>query len=395
MDPLLDLEKQFRDLFGATPTLYRAPGRVNLIGEHTDYNGGFVMPAAIDFSCWVAIAPRTDRNLVVRSLNVEQTLEFPLDGTPPADVPKWSNYVTGVARVLEAAGYRLQGANLAIWGNVPLGAGLSSSAAIEVATGYALLDISGVPIDRTQLAKLCQRAENEFVGMRCGIMDQFISCRGRSGKLMMLDCRSLDYRELPLQPGVQLVICNTMVKHQHAGGEYNVRRAQCEEGVRILAKALPGIHALRDVTLPELEQHRELLSDVVYRRCRHVISENERVTQAAVALASADIDCVGRLMAESHRSLRDDYEVSCRELDLMVDLAAKQPGVYGSRMTGGGFGGCTVSLMKEDMTPGFQRVVSHEYQAQTGLRPDIYISAPADGAGRYRQQPSMSTRDAS
>ena len=395
---MLDINRirdQFEQHYGIHPRLIvRAPGRVNLIGEHTDYNDGFVMPAAIDFSCWVAIAPRTDRKLIARSLNVGQTFEFALDGPQTAAAPKWSNYVTGVARVLEAAGYRLSGANLAIWGNVPLGAGLSSSAAIEVATGYALLDISRVPIDRTQLAKLCQRAENEFVGMRCGIMDQFISCRGHAGKLMMLDCRSLDYRELPLQPGVRLVICNTMVKHQHAGGEYNVRRSQCEEGVRILATVLPGIRALRDVTLPELEQHRELLSEVVYRRCRHVITENERVVQSAVALTSGDIDCVGRLIAESHRSLRDDYEVSCRELDLMVELAAKQAGVFGSRMTGGGFGGCTVTLVKEDATHAFRGAVSDEYEAQTGHRPDIYISAPAEGAGRATQE-SMSTHDAS
>jgi galactokinase len=383
MDALIELERQFRNLFADAPVLYRAPGRVNLIGEHTDYNDGFVMPAAIEFSCWAAIAPRPDRKLIVHSAYFGETVEFLLDDRKPYPAGNWSDYVRGVALILESAGYRLHGANLLIWGDVPLGAGLSSSASLEVATGYALLDLSGFPVDRKQLALLCQRAENEFVGPRCGIMDQFIACHGHAGQFMMLDCRSLDYRLLPLKPGTQLVVCNTMVKHQLASGEYNVRRAQCEEGVRLLAEVLPEIRALRDVTLPELERHRECLSDVVYRRCRHVIGENARVMKAADALIGDDLRLLGHLMAESHRSLRDDYEVSCAELDLMVELAVRQPGVYGSRMTGGGFGGCTVTLVKDDAVQGFIRAVGVAYETGTGLRPEIYTSAPAEGAGPY------------
>jgi len=353
---------------------------VNLIGEHTDYNDGFVMPAAIDFDTWVAVAPRDDRKLVAYSENVAEGTEFDLDAASPQPRHHWSDYVFGVAVMLEQAGHKLRGADLLIFGNVPLGAGLSSSASIEVATGLALLNNSGFPVDLVALAKLSQRAENNFVGMRCGIMDQFISCCGHAQRALWLDCRSLDYRLLPLPSDVSLVICNTMVKHELASGEYNKRRAECEAGVSRLAKELPHLVALRDVTLADLELYGRDLPDPILKRCRHVVSENERVMEAAGALDRGDASAFGHLMAESHRSLRDDYEVSCAELDLMVKLASQVKGVFGARMTGGGFGGCTVNLVQTEHVEEFKRTVADGYEKATGRAPEIYVSPAAEGA---------------
>ena len=380
MDKTKQLLEQFRSRFGTVAAVYRAPGRVNLIGEHTDYNEGFVLPAAIGFSCWVAIAPRSDRKLVFHSESFSESIEANLDRLAAHGQGKWHDYPIGIAFTLEKAGIPLRGANAYISGNVPLGAGLSSSAAVEVATGYALLAVSDYPIDLKQLALLCQRAENEFVGARSGIMDQYVSCFGQQGHALLLDCRSLESRALPLPPSVHLVICNTMVKHQLGASEYNTRRAECEGAVRRLAAALPGIHSLRDVSLPQLKQHRARLTDTLYKRCRHVITENDRVQNFASALQRGDVASLGPLMAESHRSLRDDYEVSCRELDVMVEIASRQHGVYGARMTGGGFGGCTINLVDSAQSTEFQRRVSAEYAAAIGIHPDIYICQASQGA---------------
>jgi galactokinase len=366
--------------------IYRAPGRVNLIGEHTDYNGGFVMPAAIDFSTLVAISPRTDRVVSAFSHNLNEEFSFSLDDLSAQPRGHWGDYVQGVALELEQAGYRLKGADLRIEGEVPIGAGLSSSAAIEVATGYALLKHSGYAVDRNELAKICQRAENNFVGMRCGIMDQFVACQAQEGRALMLDCRSLEYQLLPLPPDVRLAICNTMVKHQLASSEYNKRRAECEEGVRHFRKQRAHVHALRDVNREDLETQRPELSDVVYRRCRHVISENGRVLQAKDALSEGNILEFGRLMNESHSSLRDDYEVSCEELDLMVALANECRGVIGARMTGGGFGGCTINLVAADCLEAFKENITTRYAQTTGRKPAIYVCTPSQGVGRLASQ---------
>jgi galactokinase len=360
--------------------VYRAPGRVNLIGEHTDYNDGFVMPAAIDFYTWVAVAPRADRKVAVFSEEFSESVEFDLDQADPPRANRWSDYVRGVAIVLEQSGYRLRGANLRIRSEVPIGSGLSSSAAIEVASGLAMLETSGLMIDRTELAMACRRAENEFVGARVGIMDQFISCNGKAGHALMLDCRSLEYRLLPISDEIRLVVCNTMVKHELASNEYNTRREECEAGVRHIARALPRVRALRDVTPDELEQYGGDLPRVIYNRCRHVVTENERVIKSAAALERGDLNSFGELMIESHRSLRDDYEVSCAELDIMVDLARGVEGVYGARMTGGGFGGCTVNLVRAESVADFKRDVARGYKDATGRHPEIYTCRASEGA---------------
>lgn len=362
------------------PRNFRAPGRVNLIGEHTDYNDGFVMPAAIDLSVFATISPREDRILEIFSENFNETVEFDLDEKDPKARKHWSDYAIGVAVILERAGHRLRGANLRLRGEVPVGSGLSSSAAVEVATASALTANSDLTIDRRELALLCQRAENEFVGARVGIMDQFAALFGEAQKALLLDCRSLEFQLLPLPDTVNLVICNTMVKHELASSAYNERREQCEAGVQHLKRSLPHVNALRDVALEQLEQYGSDLPEVVYRRCRHVITENARVLSAAEALKSHHLRPFGKLMAESHRSLRDDYEVSSEELDVMVELASSIDGVYGARMTGGGFGGCTINIVAVEHVEHFKQVVARDYERKTGLKPEIYICEASNGA---------------
>jgi len=372
------LQERFQQRFGTKCSLVRAPGRVNLIGEHTDYNDGFVMPAAIDASTWVAIAPREDRSVRIRSEQFDEEFTFDLDDRASAR-QRWTDYVQGVAVTLKTAGFTLRGADLLIDSNVPMGAGLSSSAALEVATGFALLRASAQQIDLVNLAKLCQRAENEFVGARVGIMDQFISCLGEEAHCLMIDCRSLQFEKLPLPPTAGLVICNTMVKHEHAGGEYNRRRSECEQAVAVLSKSVPGARSLRDVSPAQFQQYGGNLPEVVRRRARHVISEIRRTEDAAAALRNHDLTAFGKLMKQSHDSLRDDYEVSSRELDVMVDIALEQDGIYGGRMTGGGFGGCTINLVKNVDIPRFITKVASEYERAVGIRPEVYISRAASG----------------
>jgi galactokinase len=376
------LGPRFAQLFGAAPRIFEAPGRVNLIGEHTDYNDGFVMPAAIGFCTRAAIALRPDRKLVVRSENFCEQLEFSLDELPDKGSGHWSDYVVGVAKTLAQAGNKVVGANLLVEGDVPQGAGLSSSASIEVAVAYALLDLAGQAINLTTLALLCQKAENEFVGARCGIMDQFVSSHGQAGQALLLDCRSLECRCVPLGDEASIVVCNTMVRHSISGGEYNRRRTECEAGVRWFAAHLPGVRALRDVTAGDLETYGEGLPETIMRRCRHVISENSRVLQAATALEKNDLETFGTTMRESHASLRDDFEVSCPELDLMVELAEQASGYYGARMTGGGFGGCTINLVRNDCVAAFKARVRNEYERSTGRAPEIYVCSAADGVRR-------------
>jgi galactokinase len=357
---------------------FRAPGRVNLIGDHTDYNDGFVMPMAIQLETRVDISPHQAHELLIRSEseNAPVPIDLARELQPRGD---WTDYVVGVAKVLRSEGYRIDGAELSISSTLPQGAGLSSSAALEVATAFALLN-GDVP-DRLTVARWCQRAENEFVGARCGIMDQYIACLGRAGHALMIDCRSLENRPVPIPPDVAIVVSNTMHKHSLAGGEYNVRRAECEQAVHLLAAALPAIRSLRDVSLIELNAHRDLLPAKVFQRARHVITENVRVAQAAEAFDRRDFARVGGLMRDSHNSLRFDFEVSSAELDVMVEIALGEAGVFGSRMTGGGFGGSTVTLVEAAATEDVVRAVRARYARETGTTPEVYICTPSDGVG--------------
>jgi galactokinase len=373
--------KRFREVYGTNPRgVFRAPGRVNLIGEHTDYNDGLVMPAAIDFYSYAAIGERVDETLSVYSEQFHETVDFTPEQLAAPPRKYWSDYVRGVAAVLQQEGYPLKGANLVIDGQVPIGAGLSSSAAIEVATAFALTSLGGLTVPLLEIVRLCQRAENTYTGARCGIMDQFVSCFGRQDHALMLDCRSLEAIYLQLPPNVRLVICNTMVRHELAGGEYNERRASCERVVETIVKFRPEVRALRDLTLEDLEHYRDQISDVDFRRCRHVITEDDRVKDAKAALESADLARFGELMYLSHDSLDRDYEVTCKELNIMVSLAREIRGVYGARMTGGGFGGCTINLVESRVVQEFQATVAREYEELTGLSPQIFVCAAAAGA---------------
>jgi galactokinase len=375
-----ELTERFEELFGNRPRIFRAPGRVNLIGEHTDYNDGFVMPAAVGFSTYVAIAARPDRKLIIHSEEFPGDFEFDLDHLPERRTGAWCDYVIGIASVLQRRGLKLQGANLLVHGEVPIGSGLSSSAAVEVASAFALMSQGETQLPLPEVAKLCREAENTFVGARVGIMDQFVSCMGKAGHAFFLDCRSLEFQFVPIPAGIRLVVCNTMVKHDLATGAYNTRREECEEGVRCFAKWDPTMRALRDVSVEMLDQHVHDLPATIGKRCTHVVRENQRTLDAARALTEGDLARVGELMRESHRSLRDLYEVSCRELDIMVEAAQGRPGFCGGRMTGGGFGGCTINLVRETNSEEFAQRIAESYRQQTGITPQVYLCSAEDGA---------------
>jgi galactokinase len=361
---------------------------VNLIGEHTDYNDGYVLPVAIDRCILMAAAPRPDRQVVLHALDFDQWTEFSLDDIRHDAQRPWSNYQRGVAFFLQERGFELPGMNAVISGDIPIGSGLSSSAAVEVAAAYTWQVLSGFSLSRVELALLCQQAENEFVGIKCGIMDQFISALGQRDHALLIDCRTLEHDAVKLGSGesspaplATIVVCDTMKRRGLVDSEYNARRQECEEGVRLLRKHLPGIKALRDVSPAQFERYQGDLPEVVRRRCRHIVYENERVLQSVKALKGDDLATFGRLMNESHVSLRDDYQVSCRELNVMVEAAWQVEGVNGSRLTGAGFGGCTVSLVAGEAVERFRAHVAAEYQAATGVEPQIYVCAVEDGVG--------------
>jgi len=379
---LADLLNALQQAWGSAPVVFQAPGRVNLIGEHTDYNDGFVLPAAIQLQTRVAITPSPGRQVFIESTAYSDNAEFSLDDPQPVPRKHWSDYVRATAWSLERQGVRLKGARLFIDSNIPPGAGLSSSAALEVATAQALLSNAGVTFAPTEIAKVCHRAENEFIGIRSGIMDQFASCNGRRGHALLLDCRSLEVSYVAVPRDIHLMVCNTMVRHELASGEYNTRRQECEEGVAILSRFISGIRALRDVTQEQLARFGAELDPVIHRRCRHVIDENRRVLLAKQALDSGDMGTIGTLMQESHQSLRLDYEVSCRELDVMCELALGVKGVHGARMMGGGFGGCVLALVESSASEAFRDTVADQYRHRTGIDCEIYECSTADGAGR-------------
>ncbi|EFW91521.1 galactokinase [Haladaptatus paucihalophilus DX253] len=373
---------------GADVTVASAPGRVNLIGGHTDYNDGFVLPVAIDRRTAVAARPRTDRTVRVFSTNVGETRTFSLDA-PATEESSWVGYVEGVARSLaDEAPSPVSGLDLAVRGNVPMGGGLSSSASLELAAATALNETWTLGHDRTELADRCWRVEREFVGVECGIMDQFVVALGESDRALFLDCRTREYERYPLDGDVRVVVTNTNVEHELVDSAYNERVAQCREGVELLAESLShDVNALRDVSVAEFEERAETLPGTVRDRCEHVVRENERVKTAANALETGDMERVGALMGESHRSLRDSYEVSCEELDFVVETAESVDAELGSRMTGAGFGGCVVSLVRSDSVESFTETVRAAYAAETGIEPDIFPCAVGDGA-RVENGPS-------
>ncbi len=357
----------------------RAPGRVNLIGEHTDYNDGFVLPVAVDRAVWVAAAGQPEREAVIRALDMRNDEAIVSLRGIPTSMGGWIDYPAGIAWAFIQEGKRPFGLQAVFSSTVPVGAGMSSSAAVEIAFAYTWQRISGFTYARHELALLAQKAENQYVGVNCGIMDQMISACGRAGHAMLLDTRSLERSYVPLPSGLALVVADSLVRRSLASSEYNIRRAQCEEAVKRLSAVLPGIKALRDVTLADLERHAALLPPVILQRARHVVSENARVQAMTQALQRGDLEEAGALMREGHRSLRDDYEVSAPELDTLVEAANAVPGCYGARLTGAGFGGCTLALVAEAAVAEVQRHISSVYQAQYGKQPAVYVVYPADG----------------
>ena len=376
----VQMARRFTEVFGAAPTqLTRAPGRVNLIGEHTDYNEGFVLPAAIDRAAWIAARPRDDRRLRLFAVHYDAAAELDLDQLSPDQVQGWPAYVAGMADYLQRAGHALRGADLLIDGDVPEGAGLSSSAALEVATGATLLSLAGIELDRIGLARAGQQTEHNYIHVNSGIMDQMISAIGQQHHALLIDCRDYSAAAIPLRPDTQLVVCNSKVKRELAQSGYNARRAECDEAVRLLQQALPAIKTLRDVTPEQLTEHAALLPEVVLKRARHVVTENVRVLESAEALRRGDVKRFGELMNEAHVSYRDDFEASVRPIEVLVSAAQSLPGVYGSRLTGGGWGGCTVSLIDANAVERFCGTVAQIYEHEIGYAPDIYACVASDG----------------
>ena len=376
------LRSQHLVRFHAEPDIFVAPGRVNLIGEHTDYAEGFVMPVAIDFATLAAISPRSDGKIVLYSENYGEERSFDSKALPAKASKHWSDYPIGVAVLLAGEGHAIPGFDLSIWGDVPLGSGLSSSAALEVVTALAICSLIGVTYPGPVLARLCQRVENEFVGANCGIMDQFISANGKENHALLLDCRDLSFKLAPIPANVALVIANTMVKHSIAGGDYPTRRRESEAACAIINAHRGGVPFLRDATLEDLEKWGTEMEPKSYLRAKHVITEDLRTVAAEKALEKGDLKEVGRLMAEAHTSYSKDFEGSCVEADLMVELANELPGLIGARLTGGGFGGCTINLVEQDKAKAFAEELGKRYAAKTGIEPQIHVCHASGGAHR-------------
>ncbi len=365
----------FERRFGVEPDfVVRAPGRVNLIGEHTDYNDGFVLPMAIDRAIWIALRPRDDRDVRAYSIDFDETARFALDALEKIGAG-WVEYLKGVAWSLQEAGYRLHGWEGVVTGEVPRGAGLSSSAALELATARAFSAVSDLRWDPKRMAKLCQRAENVWVGMQCGIMDQMISAAGQADHALLIDCRSLETEAVPLPPGTMVVVLDTATRRGLVDSVYNERRAQCEAAADAF-----GVPALRDVSVEQFEARASELDEVARMRARHVVTENERTLRAVEAMRRGDAVDLGQLMDASHASLRDDFEVSGDELDAMAGCACRAEGCYGARMTGAGFGGCAVALVDAEAAGPFAAAVTACYEGATDITPHVYVCTATDGA---------------
>lgn len=382
MDTMIEkIKSAYYQRFSGSPTWVFAPGRVNLIGEHTDYNLGFVLPAAIDKGITFAFSPN-DIGLI-RLCSVDMSPEYVEISVGPnyqKTEVQWANYILGVVDELQKAGYQINGFDCAFGGDLPIGAGVSSSAALEGGVAFGLAQLFGYSISLLDMTKIAQRAENKFIGVQCGIMDQFASLHGKQDSVIRLDCRSLNFEYYPfVSKDICILLCDTKVRRTLAGSEYNVRRQQCEDGVSIVQKSHPDIKSLRDVTLDLLESHKHLMSDVVFKRCSFVIAENQRVLKACDFLLQKDLGGFGSMMYQSHIGLRDEYEVSCRELDFLVDATEYLDGVLGSRMMGGGFGGCTINLVKVDELESIKLHLMNDYFLKTGLLPDFHVAGIGQG----------------
>jgi galactokinase len=374
------LKEKFQSLFNAEPLLVRSPGRVNIIGEHTDYNEGFVLPAAIDKAIYIAIGKRDDEVISLYAQDYQQSHEIIISSIQPTD-KHWPNYILGIVDQLQKKGYGISGFNLVIDGDVPLGAGLSSSAAVECATVFALNDLFGLGIEKIEMVKMAQLAEQTFAKVMVGIMDQFASMFGKKGHAIKLDCRSLEYEYVPLVlKGIKILLLNTNVKHSLASSEYNTRRAQCEEGVALVKEKHPEVNSLRDVTMEMLQTLVAPKDQIIFKRCKYVVEENIRLLEGCEDLKKGNIDALGKKMFLTHEGLSKEYEVSCKELDFLVDHVKNNPAVLGARMMGGGFGGCTINLVKEEAIDGLVKKISKDYQQAMNLELSAYIAGIEDGS---------------
>ncbi|MCB0842027.1 MAG: galactokinase [Bacteroidetes bacterium] len=361
------------------PTLFTAPGRINIIGEHTDYNMGLVLPAAIDKAITFAVAPNESREIRITAIDLGEEVSVFVDEISPLN-RQWPNYLLGVVDQLQRNGYKFGGFDCVFGGNIPLGAGLSSSAAVECGLAFALNHIFDLGIEKMELVKMAQLAEHTYAGVKCGIMDQFASTFGKENHVVRLDCRSLDYEYFPLNmSGYKIMLCNTRVSHSLADSEYNTRREECETGVQILQKHYPGVQSLRDTNIQQLQKHVAEFPPVIYQRCKYVVEEIQRVEDSCAALNEGNIEHVGQLMYQSHHGLQHEYQVSCPELDFLVDLVRDDSRVLGSRMMGGGFGGCTINIVKADAVEGLTETCINAYEKQFGHKPEIYITSITDG----------------
>jgi len=372
----------FAALYGGEPTVWvQAPGRVDLMGSHTDYNEGYVLTMPIDRTTWIAARPRDDRLVRLHSLNLESGETFSLDDTQRSAAVPWTDYVRGVAKVLQDEGYALRGFDGLVHSTVPFGSGLSSSAALEVATATLFNTLGDLRLDAVRLAVLCQRAENSFVGVNCGILDQYTSAAGRAGHVLLLDCRHLTHTVTPIHPDIRIVICDTRYKRALTGSEYPQRRAQCEAGAAALAQRYPGVRTLRDVSLEQLDAARASLDETVYRRGRFIIQENQRVLDLSEALSAKDVPCIAALTAESFAGAHDLYEIVVPQMEAMIAAMRCAPGVLGARQAGAGFGGCMVAFVERDCVEAFSAHVRAAYQEATGIESAVYAVEAAPGAG--------------
>lgn len=382
---LQQVSEKFRNRFNEEPRLFRSPGRVNIIGEHTDYNNGFVLPAAIDKAIYIGIAKRTDDKIVLHSEEFNESFETSVAEVKPTDPSSkaqgvWPNYILGMVDQMNKQGHAISGFNLNIDGDVPIGSGLSSSAAVECATGFALNELFGLGLSRKDLAFMAQKAEHEFAKVRVGIMDMFASLFGKKDHVIKLDCQSLEYEYVPLQlEGYKIVLLNTNVKHSLSSSEYNTRRQQCEEGVALVKEHYPNVNSLRDVSLVMLEEFVKPKNELVYRRCKYVVEESLRLLAACEDLKNGHIEALGQKMFQTHDGLSKEYEVSCKELDFLVDAVRHDPNVLGARMMGGGFGGCTINIVKDDAIDNLVEQLSKSYRQAMNLELTSYIAQTEDG----------------